>query len=346
MSRIRFAPRAGLNTETPGRRSTWAAFLSTLVATASLAVVSASRPAAADQISDLKSQAAAVSQHLIQDQLQIDAYQQQYSVVSERVAADARAIAQFGQQISQDEQQIDRQTLVVRQEAIRSYMSAGTEAVDSAAVMFTGNAETVQMVDEYTAIATGNIETSLDQLHAAQHTLQDHQATLEQQQIQDQSDQTREATALGQANSIRRQLESVKGQVTGQLALAVTEQAAVQAAKASAAVAAAQRTAAGRSTTWASPLSSGSDPALNPFLQCVVQAESGGNYQAVSPDGLYMGAFQFSQSTWNAAAQAAGLSNLVGVPPNLASKADQDTVAVTLYALDGRQPWLGDRCSS
>ena len=44
------------------------------------------------------------------------------------------------------------------------------------------------------------------------------------------------------------------------------------------------------------------DPALNPFLQCVVQAESGGDYQAVSPNGLYMGAFQFSQATWNMAA--------------------------------------------
>ena len=78
----------------------------------------------------------------------------------------------------------------------------------------------------------------------------------------------------------------------------------------------------------------------------MVQAESGGNYGAVSPNGLYMGAFQFSQSTWNTAAQAAGLPNLVGVPPNRASKAEQDSVAVALFALDGDQPWLGDRCSS
>ena len=77
----------------------------------------------------------------------------------------------------------------------------------------------------------------------------------------------------------------------------------------------------------------------------MVQAESGGNYGAVSPNGLYMGAFQFSQPTWNLAAQAAGLPGLVGVPPNTTSKADQDTVAVALYALDGEQPWLGDRCS-
>ena len=58
-----------------------------------------------------------------------------------------------------------------------------------------------------------------------------------------------------------------------------------------------------------------------------------------------MGAFQFSQPTWNTAASAAGLGLLVGVPPNEATKPEQDSVAVALYALDGEQPWLGDRCS-
>ena len=77
----------------------------------------------------------------------------------------------------------------------------------------------------------------------------------------------------------------------------------------------------------------------------MVQAESGGDYSIVSPNGLYMGAFQFSQSTWNTAASAAGLGLLVGVPPNEATKPEQDSVAVALYALDGEQPWLGDRCS-
>ena len=72
----------------------------------------------------------------------------------------------------------------------------------------------------------------------------------------------------------------------------------------------------------------------------------GGDYQAVSPNGLYMGAFQFSQSTWNFAARAAGRPDLVGVPPNRRRKADQDTLAVTLYSLDGERPWLGDRCSA
>ena len=96
----------------------------------------------------------------------------------------------------------------------------------------------------------------------------------------------------------------------------------------------------------ANPYPGLADPALNAFLTCVVQAESGGNYGVLSPGGYYMGAFQFSQSTWNVAAQAAGRPDLIGVPPNQASKADQDTLAVTLYSLDGERPWLGARCSS
>jgi hypothetical protein len=92
------------------------------------------------------------------------------------------------------------------------------------------------------------------------------------------------------------------------------------------------------------PSGNSTDPALNAFLQCVVQHESGGNYGAVSPSGTYMGAFQFSQSTWDEAAQAAGRPDLIGVPPNQASKADQDTMAVTLYSLDGQRPWV-DGCS-
>ena len=47
-----------------------------------------------------KAQAAAISQQLVQQQLEVGAYQQQYSVVTARVAADAQAVAQIGQQIA------------------------------------------------------------------------------------------------------------------------------------------------------------------------------------------------------------------------------------------------------
>lgn len=77
------------------------------------------------------------------------------------------------------------------------------------------------------------------------------------------------------------------------------------------------------------------------FLACVRQRESGGNYGAVSPDGLYRGAYQFHQATWNNTASMAGRPDLVGVLPNLASPADQDLLAVTLYRAAGAAPWGG-----
>jgi peptidoglycan hydrolase CwlO-like protein len=321
--------------------------------TTALAAVLVPVPAAADQIADLKARASQISQALIQEQLQIGAYQQQYSVASAKVATDDRSILQIGRQIGDEKRRIDRQTRIVRQLAIVSYMDAGSQLSGSDAI-FTGNIERVELANEYTTLSAGDIETALDQLHAAQRSLDAHQAILQQEQAKDRSDETHQATDLAQAVSSETQMESEQAQVTGQLATAVAAQATAQAAAAAAAVAAAQKAAVQKAAsqatvtvvTAAPTAVGGPDPVLNSYLQCVVQAESGGNYGAVSPNGVYMGAFQFSQATWNLAALAAGLSNLVGVHPNLASRADQDEVAIALYALDGEQPWLGDRCSS
>jgi hypothetical protein len=321
------------------------------------------RPAAADQIADLKAHARVIAQDLVQEQLQIDAYQQQYSVVTEKVAADGRTVATIDDQIGRDRRRIDNETSAVRKLAILSYMDAGNELTGSDAV-FTGDIQNVSLANEYTSLSAGDIDSALDQLQTAQHTLQVHQATLLAAQTEDRSEQTVQADALAQAVSTEHQMQSEQAQVTGQLAALVSAQAAAQARAAAAAEAAARQAAASAAATPATTTSAPgpsvtgppgtvtppagpiSDPTLNPYLQCVLMAESGGNYAAVSPNGLYMGGFQFSQGTWNMAAPLAGLPGFVGVPPNLASKAAQDTVAVALYALDGQQPWLGDRCSS
>jgi peptidoglycan hydrolase CwlO-like protein len=329
--------------------------LSALVAATTSMVVLVPRPAAADQVTSLRAQATAVAQQLVQQQLQVGAYQQQYSVASARAAADASAVAQLDQQIARVQQEIGQRTGDVRQQAIQSYMSYGTGSSGADASLFTGNQERVQEADEYAGIAVGDITVALDQLRTAQSALRSDQASLQSQEAADQADQSQEAAALGHATATQDQLQALQSQVTGQLAAAVSRQAAAQAAAAAAAVQAAQRAATPAAPPPSAPTStagrttavvSGGDPVLNAFLQCVVQAESGGDYGAVSPGGTYMGAFQFSQSTWNMAALAAGRPDLVGVHPNLASKADQDTVAMALYALDGERPWLGDRCSS
>jgi len=353
--------------------------LPVLVVLAALPIGAALGPAGADTVSGLQAQAATVAHDLVLEQLQVDAAQQLTSVAASRVAADQQAIAQLDQELTADQQAIAQHLQVVQAQAISSYINSGADSSGTDAALFEGGTSQAQAASEYTGLAVGTITTDLAQLHSAERALQVQQTQLRARQSQDRADEATRSAALGQASSAAAQLQSEQARVTGQLATAVAAQQATQAAAAAAAGAAARKvaptaqptaatipastpggptaTAAPTTVTTAAPggapapTHSGDpyptlpDPALNSFLSCVVQAESGGNYAVVSPDGLYMGAFQFSQPTWNTAAQAAGLGLLVGVPPNQASRAEQDTVAVTLFALDGQQPWLGDRCT-
>ena len=81
----------------------------------------------------------------------------------------------------------------------------------------------------------------------------------------------------------------------------------------------------------------------DPFLVCTRGIESHGNYQAYNASGPYLGAYQFTQSTWNSTANHAGRGELVGVDPRDASEYDQDDMAWTLYEWKGKSPW-GGRC--
>jgi peptidoglycan hydrolase CwlO-like protein len=344
-----------------------------LVVLTALPLGAALRPAGADTVASLQAQATTVAHDLVLEQLQVDATRQQDSVAAARVTADQQAITALDLQLAADQQAIARQRQVVQAQAIRSYIDSGADSSSTDAALFAGGSSQAQAASEYTRLAVGTITTDLAQLHTAQRALGSQQAQLQARQDQDRADATRQAAALGQATAAAGQLQAEQAQVTGQLGAAVAAQQAAQAKAAAAAVAASRQSAPAASappatipasapsttttpagsTTVPAPAPSPSanpypglaDPALNAFLTCVVQAESGGNYGVLSPGGYYMGAFQFSQSTWNSAASAAGLGLLVGVPPNEASRAEQDTVAVALFALDGQQPWLGDRCS-
>jgi hypothetical protein len=76
-------------------------------------------------------------------------------------------------------------------------------------------------------------------------------------------------------------------------------------------------------------------------LACVRRRESGGNYSVVSSNGQWFGAYQMTRGTWDSTARHAGRPDLVGVPPNLASPADQDALALDLYRWQGKAPWGG-----
>ncbi len=100
-------------------------------------------------------------------------------------------------------------------------------------------------------------------------------------------------------------------------------------------------------TTTAAPAPAPAPPGLTPspseasFLACVRQRESHGDYTAVDPSGTYMGAYQIYQGGWDAVARSIGRSDLVGVKPNRAAPADQDTIALAMLRQYGKSPWGG-----
>ena len=327
-----------------------------LVTAITVTVVVPPGPVAADQVSNLKAQAAQIAQDLVLEQLQIGAYQQQYDVDIAKVQGDEAEIGSSEDQIQSDVSRVGRDRNRLQSEAVSAYVNLDPE-VNGTDVLFQNQKEAPTRA-VYEEVASGDIALSMDALHSDENGLRAERATLEQQKAQDQATTDQEATLANAARQTEVQLASKQSEITGQLTVAVAQEQAAQAAAAAAAVRAAQAKAAAavatsRASQPPSPTStapqgsaastSSGDPTLPPFLQCVLQAESGGNYDAVSPGGAYMGGFQFSQATWNEAAELAGMPQLINVPPNEATPAEQDDLAIALYQADGEQSW-DDSC--
>jgi septal ring factor EnvC (AmiA/AmiB activator) len=348
----------------PGVGATLAA-LTILATISTVTVVVRAGATAADQVSALKAQAARITQDLVLEQLQISTFRQQYDVDVAKVQRDKVEIESSGARIQADITRVGRDRKRLQSEVVSAYINVDPE-VSGIGVLFEDQKDAPTRT-EYEEVASGNIALAIDALHTDEAGLRAARATLEQEEARDQATTNQEATLADSAHQTEIRLASKQSTITGQLASAVAQQQAAQAAAAAAAVRAAQAKAAAAAAAAqaqtqaqaaaataraAKPTTStpaapqgfaaappSGDPQLPPFLQCVLQAESGGNYGAVSPGGTYMGGFQFSQSTWNQAAVLAGMPQLINVPPNEATPAEQDDLAIALYDADGQQPW-------
>lgn len=312
-------------------------------------VLLASRAGASSLTDSLQAEAAQLSQQLVQEQLQVNTLEHQYELDSITIYQDAAAIAVVRHQIDNDQLRVHTDRVRLSEEAVSAYVNAGSSALNPTLSLFETNRQALGSRSEYENVAIGNTTVTLAALHTDQVRLDQAEAELTIRAGQDRAAQAAAASDLGRAQQVTAQLSSQQAMVNGQLAEAIAAERALEAAAAAAtrqaAAAAATRQAEAASVGTPAPAVALSDPPLPPFLQCALQVESSGNYQAVSPNGQYMGGFQFLQSTWNLAAQLAGLPQLIGVPPNQASKAEQDTLAVALYNAEGERPWLGD-CGS
>lgn len=306
------------------------------------ALLPAAAPAGADPVSNLQAQAAQLSRQMLLEQLQIDGFQQQRASDVAAVASDEAHLAAMQRQVGAMRGRVAKDRSELADAAVTTYVDGGTQVEGTPAIFSSNPSQSAAGV--YAQVMTGDLAAAMTRLQSDRKRLAAEETSEQLVLAAAQRSAAEAGTALANAQATEQTLASQHASVSGELAAAVAQQQSQQAAAARAAAQAAAGPYAGGDA--ASLTSSGGTPplpTLPPFLRCVIQVESGGDYQAVSPTGQYMGAFQFSQPTWNYAAQLAGKPQLIGVPPYAASPYDQDLLAIALYDADGEQPWY-DPC--
>ena len=191
-------------------------------------VFASTTPASADQISDAQSQAAAVTAQLNATQAQIAALTGQVNQANFKLNQLTGQIAASQAQMAKDQHEVAKDQGELRTQAIADYTSSGTS--NTATQLFTSNVNTSGIRSEYSSIATGNVTSTIAQLHTAQAELAATQASLEQQKSQAQSEASNLASAQNQASSLAAKDKSTLASVDANIQALVAQKQAAEAA--------------------------------------------------------------------------------------------------------------------
>ena len=137
--------------------------------------------------------------------------------------------------MTKDQAEVTKDQSQLRTQAISDYTSSGT--TNQVTQMFSSDPNTTGIRTEYSSIATGNVTTTIDNLHTAQAQLQATQAALQQQQSSATATRDNLQTAKDQAGQLASQYQGTLNSVDAQIQTIVAQQ---QAAAAAAAAQAAQ----------------------------------------------------------------------------------------------------------
>jgi cell wall-associated NlpC family hydrolase len=204
---------------------------------ATTVMVSIAAPASADQISDAKAQAAAITAKLNAAQAQIAALSGQVNEADFKLSQLQGQISASQAQMAKDQHTVAVDMSQLQVQAIADYTSAGTS--NTATQLFTSNVNTSGIRSEYSSIATGNVTSTIDHLHTAQTQLASTQASLEQQKSQASAARNSLQGAESQASALANQDQATLTSVNANIQALVAQQQAAQAAAAQAAAQAA-----------------------------------------------------------------------------------------------------------
>lgn len=210
--------------------------LATTVASTSF-LFSAVRPAAADQLSDAKAEAASITAKLQSDQAQIQTLTGEVSAADYQLSQLNGEIAANKAQVAKDQVKVDADEKQLRVEAISDYTNSDT--TNQVSQMFSSNPNTSGIRSEYTAVATGNVTATIDALHNAQNLLEANQNALDQQQAQATATSNNLTAEENQANSLEQQDQATLDSVNTTIQNLIAQQQAEEEAAAQAAAEAA-----------------------------------------------------------------------------------------------------------
>lgn len=193
-------------------------------------VVTLPRPAGADQISNLKSQAAQLEQQITSTAAQIDASSQQFDAAQYRLSTLTSQIHGTKQQIAKDQQVVNKDERTLRVASVNAFVTDGTAATQNP--LFANNQKSLGLEQEYNNVAEGDISAAVANLHEAQANLDRQESQLQGEQHQAQQDVASAGQAKQQAANLEAQQQAQLSQDKGQIATLVAQQQAAQAAAA------------------------------------------------------------------------------------------------------------------
>ena len=188
-------------------------------------ILSSSRPASADTIANIagdKAKAAGIAKQIQANQGQIQTLTNQVQAADYQLNQLGAQIAANQAEVTKDQAEVTKDQDQLRTQAIADYTSSGTS--NQITQMFSGNPNTSVVRSEYASIATGNVTTTIDNLHTAQSQLQATQSALKTQQSQQVNTRDNLSSQESQANTLVSQDQQALNSVNANIQTLVQQQ--------------------------------------------------------------------------------------------------------------------------